>query len=229
MVDLILYLNNFLSSDLFSAIMIYLILPFFVSVIVVFVYDGLQYRKYFNALCREIQKNNQNIQNNAIENQISRMREIHERCLHNPNHREWTGFEKTISLWIIIQEIDTTNRDFYRYLPNNQLKNFISRGYYSHIEDYATPITTFYLACDGFSVLTQNLEKRIIMNQERFFGERYGGITDQQRIDNLNKIISEIMINALGSQDAITNYFSQLEPTFQDIALYEIHRWLLKS
>jgi len=209
--------------------MIYLILPFFVSVIVVLVYDGMEYRKYFNALCREIQKNSENIQNNAIENQISRMREIHERCLHNPNHREWTGFGKTISLWIIIQETDTTNRDFYRYLPNNQLKNFISRGYYSHIEDYATPITTFYLACDRFSVSTQNLEKRIFMNRERFFGERCSDITDQQRIDNLNEIISEIMNNVMVSQDAITNLFSQLEPTFQEIALYEIHRWLLKS
>ena len=229
MADAIICLNNFLSSAFFNAIMVYLILPFFVSIIVVLVYDGLQYRKYFNALCREITYNNNNIQNDVVESQISRMREIHERCLHNPEHREWTGFGKTISLWIIIQETDTINRDFYRYLPNNQLKNFISRGYYSHIEDYTTPLTTFYLACDRFSVSTQNLEKRILMNQERFFGVRYNDITDEQRIYNLNEIISEIMNNVTGSQHAITDYFSQLEPTFQEIPLYGIHRWLLKS
>jgi len=229
MVDVITCLNNFLSSDLFNTIMVYLILPFFVSVIVVLVYDGLQYRKYFNALCQEITKNSLNIQNTAIDLQISRMREIHERCLKNPDHREWTGFGKTISLWIIIQETDTINRDFYRYLPNNQLKNFISRGYYSHIEDFATPLTTFYLACDRLSIFTQNLEKRILMNQERFFGARGHDTTDEQRIENFNQIISEIRNNLTGFQETITNCYSQLEPQFRKIRVFEIHRWLLTS
>jgi len=229
MVDAIIFINNLFSSELVTATLIYFLIPIFVSFLTVIVYDGLQYRKYFNALYREIQNNTLNIQNTAIDFQISRMQEIHDRCLQNPELREWTGFEKTISIWIIIQETNTTNQDFYRYLPNNQLKNFISRGYYGYIEDFATPLTTFYLACERFSVFTQNLEKQVLMNRERFFGERCNDTTDEQRLENLNEIITEIRNDLTASQAIITNCYSQLEPEFQEIGIIEIHRWLLKN
>jgi hypothetical protein len=209
--------------------MTYLIVPIFASIIAVLLYNGLQYRKYFNALCKEIQKNYSNILNKEIESQISRMIKIHEKCIKNPEHKEWTGFGKTISLWIIFQETNTINKDFYRYLPNNQLKNFIARGYYHYIEDVTTPLTYFYLSCEMFSIFTQDLERQILMNQERFFGLKFPSITDEIRVKNLNEIISLIRNNLNPSQKTITDYYNQLKPEFREIRLIEIHRWLLKS
>lgn len=156
------------------------------------------------------------------------MREIHDKCIKDPSHKEWTGFGKTISLWIIIQETNTINQDFYRYLPNNQLKNFITRGYYGHIENVATPITYFYLDCERFSIFTQNLEKRIIMNRERFFNEKFD-ITDEKKKENLNEIISVINTIVGQFQKTISDNYIQLKPEFREIGLIEIHRWLLRN
>lgn len=198
------------------------------SIVAVVVYNGLQYRKYFNALCKELYQNYSKIQNKEIESQLSRMREIHDKCIKDPSHKEWTGFGKTISLWIIIQETNTINQDFYRYLPNNQLKNFITRGYYGHIENVATPITYFYLDCERFSIFTQNLEKRIIMNRERFFNEKFD-ITDEKKKENLNEIISVINTIVGQFQKTISDNYIQLKPEFREIGLIEIHRWLLRN
>ena len=142
-----------LCNPIFTVLIIPLIIGLFASLIAVIFYDFIVFRRFYLNLCKEIDDNHRKISDDELNSQFSRMREILERRIQNPEVFEWIGFGKTISIWILVLKNDTNPTDYYRYLKNNDLRNFIqSRGYYHYIKQNEEVLTLFYLACENLSV-----------------------------------------------------------------------------
>jgi hypothetical protein len=219
-------------NDTFKVFFNIILLPFiiglFASITTVLIYEGVKYRRYFNALCAEIKNNYDKMQNKEFENQKLRMYNIHEKCLKNPQNKEWVGFAKTISLWISIQEMDKTKQIFYRYLSNNDFKNFINHGYYSSTQENSESLFIFYFACEQFSDIDQKFENQIFINRERFADGIIGDYTDDIRKKNLDIYINLIDAAFHSYQDLINKEYPNLKKSFQKIRIYEINKWLFK-
>jgi hypothetical protein len=157
---------EFIQLDpLFTLVIIPILIGVIASFFVVIFYDFLIFRRFYLNLCKEIDDNYKKVQDDELNLQFSRVREILERKLKDPNHIEWIGFRKIISIWILVQKTDTRPTDYYRYLTSNDLKNFIQRGYYQYIKECEENLTLFYLACENFSTQTQEHEK--VLNYSR--------------------------------------------------------------
>lgn len=70
------------------------------------------------------------MQNVKLNDQFARMKNIWNKDIENQHQFEWIGFAKVISIWTLTEKNDTVATDYYRYLPNNGLKNFIRSGYF---------------------------------------------------------------------------------------------------
>jgi hypothetical protein len=189
---------------IFKVLIIPLIIGIFASIVAVIFYDFIVFRRFYLNLCKEIDDNYRRISDNELNSQFSRMREILERRIQYPNIFEWIGFGKTISIWILVQKTDTNPTDYYRYLKNNDLRNFIqSRGYYHYIKENEEVITLFYLSCEDLSNQTQNHERifnyspetiypnfnTATNNEKREILENYIGTLREMIIDNRPQII----------------------------------------
>ena len=130
-------------------------------ILVIFLYDFFNFLKFFYNLCDEIDENYSKMQNVKLNEQFTRMRNIWNKDVENPHQFEWIGFAKIISIWTLAEKNDTVATDYYRYLPSNELKNFIRRGYYPYIKQIEESLTLFYLYCEDFSISEQNIEKII--------------------------------------------------------------------
>ena len=152
---------NFIQNDpLYTLIVIPIFIGIIASFLVVIFYDFIIFRRFYLNLCMEIDDNYKKIQDDELNLQFSRMHDILERKLKDPNLIEWIGLGKTISIWILIQKTDTNPvTDYYRYLTSNDLKNFIQRGYYHYIKECEENLTRFYLVCENLSIRTQDHEK----------------------------------------------------------------------
>ncbi|MDO9549642.1 MAG: hypothetical protein Q7J03_01585 [Methanoregula sp.] len=160
-----------------------------VPIIVIYLYDFVNFFKCFNNLCDEINENYSKIQETAINEQLDRMQKIWSTRIENSYHPEWVGFAKRISLWILSEKNDIAGTDYYRYLSNNELKNFIRQGYYRFIQEREENLTLFYVYCENLSISEQNIEK--IINQKMsltgYSSEPYSS-KRQFLDDNLKKI-----------------------------------------
>ncbi|MEN6517389.1 MAG: hypothetical protein ABFC38_04265 [Methanospirillum sp.] len=172
------YINNYALIPIFAGIV--------TSIIAIISQEKYRFYKNFNALCSEIEQNHLRMSDQVILKQLSRMRRIHEESLSDPNHIEWVGFEKEILVWVINQDPNPTNADHYRYLPNNELKNFINNGLMSKLtKSTVDKLILFYLSCDEYSLKIQNMEKEIFLNRKRFFDDTTFH-TDDEMNRNLN-------------------------------------------
>ena len=124
------------------------------------------FRKFFCNLCDEIRENIEKMHTEKIENEFTEMRNKLNKRIDNPEDKTWVGFGKTIIIWIMAQKIDTSSTSYYRYLPSNEFRNFMARGYYSYIKKVEEPLTLFYFECDSVSIITQNIESNLNHDQE---------------------------------------------------------------
>lgn len=194
--------------------------------IVIFLYDLFDFVKCYNNLCREIDSNFNKMQNVALNEQFNRMRRIFRDNINEPTRDEWVGFSKTISIWILSSKNDTSGRDYYRYLPNNELKNFIQRGYYKYISRFEENLTLFYLDCDVFSIKEQNVEKNI--KNEIHYSASSSFSPEQQKSYLENKII-EIQSYINEYQPSIVSQYALIHPFFKMGMVHGIRLFFLES
>ena len=199
-------------GELIQNFIILIVLPLitgiFASFFVVIFYDFIIFRRFYLNLCKEIDDNFQKIQNGELNSQFSRMRSILERKIKDPNHIEWIGLGKTISVWILVQKGDTTLTDYYRYLTSNDLKNFIQRGYYHYVKQCEENLTLFYLACEKLSTNSQDHEKAF--NYSRTNPIYSDSATADEKRHCLENYIEEIQI-------ALNSYRPSIEFQYKNL------------
>jgi len=205
---------NFLLCDpIFTVIIIPFIIGIIASFFVVIFYDFIIFRRFYLNLCKEIEENYRRVQPSELDYQFSRMRSILERKIQDPNHIEWIGLGKTISIWIFVQKTDSNPTDYYRYLMSNDIKNFIQRGYYHYIKKYEENLSLFYLACEDLSIRTQNQEKSFNFSQNNPIYDSTVG--DDKKRNILEDYIRGLQITIRISQISIDVQYKNLQPFFK--------------
>lgn len=206
---------DWLNCDpLYTLIIIPLIIGIIASFFVVIFYDFIVFRRFYLNLCNEIDDNYKKIQDPELNRQFSRIREIFTKKLQNPHHNEWVGFGKIISIWILVQKTDTSPADYYRYLSNNDFKNFIQHGYYHYIKKYDENLTLFYLDCETLSEDTQDYEKMFNYTPTRLF-PNFSTATTEEKFAVLEQYIEIIRGVILASRPSINTQYNNLHPVFQ--------------
>ena len=200
----------------------FLLLP----IIVIYLYDFVNFLKCFNNLCDEIDENHSKIQTTEINKQLKRMETIWNRQIENSHPFEWVGFAKRISIWILSEKNDTDGTDYYRYLPSDELKNFIRQGFYRFIKDHEESLTLFYVYCEGFSVKEQNIEK-IVNNKMRNAEYRYKPFADKKLFFD-NKI-EQIRFQSITYLPGISDRYNEIHPFFKKGLIYVIPLYLSKN
>jgi hypothetical protein len=197
-----------LSEDPISLFIEFIILP----LIVIFLYDLMRFRKSYYNLCDEIDENFLKIQESEVNRQFQRMRDTWIKNKQNLHQNEWIGFGKRISIWILANKIDTTSTDYYRYLSNNELKNFIQSGNYGSIERIEENLTLYYIYCERLSVITQDIEK--IINNEFRFNDLFSKPDEVQQKFVEDKIHAmQVTIEAYRS--TISEEYNNIHPVFR--------------
>lgn len=166
-----------------------------------------------------------------INEQFTRMRNILNKDIENPHQFEWIGFAKIISIWTFAEKNDIEATDYYRYLPSNELKNFIRRGYYPYIKQIEENLTLFYLYCDDFSIKEQNIEK--IIRDEFTSTNLISQSSDVKNTYIENKII-EIQVLSESYRPAIFQKYNDIHSFFKKnifwiIILYLSENLLIKT
>jgi hypothetical protein len=226
LVILIFLISAFIFSNRFDYVFTNGLLPIFAgiftSIVAIVLQDKSKKYKSFNRLCQEIHENYQRMSEPAISAQLSRMCSIHQHLLSDPEPPQWVGFEKTILVWVIDRDPNPINVDHYRYLPNNELKNFINSGLMSEVpRGIVDNLILYYLACEGYSRDTQNIEKNILMNQQGFFGApRFQ--TDNCMIFDLNIRIAQIESLTAMYKPRIDHGYKDLQAYFSVFAPWEL-------
>jgi hypothetical protein len=167
--------------NILLGIITFIFLPLFVIIL----YDFWTFRKFFINLCNEIDKNFERISKEAIEKEFSQMRKQLEITINGGGM--WIGFNKHILAWILALKTDINPTDIYRYLPSNEFRNFITRGYYNYIKEIDEPLTLFYHNCDRVSIVTQRIEADIINYNAAFLD-----LPPQGKRDKLEDIILKL-------------------------------------
>lgn len=216
-------------DPLFTLVIMPLITGIIASFFVVIFYDFIIFRRFYLNLCKEIDDNYEKIQANALNSQFSRMRDILERKIQDPNRIEWIGLGKIISIWILVQKTDTTPTDYYRYLTSNDLKNFIQRGYYHYIKKCEENLTLFYLSCENLSTRTQDHERIFNYSPERLYPNFNTTATDTEKRENLEDYIRNIqaMINVFSP--SIELQYTNLQPFLKKDILYVVKLYLSEN
>jgi len=197
------------------------------SFFVVIFYDFIIFRRFYLNLCKEIDDNFRKIQNDELNLQFSRMRNILERKIQDPNHIEWIGLGKTISVWILVQKTDSTLTDYYRYLSSNDLKNFIQRGYYHYIKECEENLTLFYLACEKLSTNSQDHEKAF--NYLRDNPIYSSSATDDEKRHCLENYIDEIRIALNIFRPSIELQYTNLRPVLKKDIFHVVKLYASKN
>lgn len=154
-----------------------------IPIVVVFLYNFITFIIFFRNLCTEIDDNMKKIQRNSVEMELEGMREKLNKRISDSTD-QWVGFGKTIIIWIFTQKTDTTPVSYYRYLPSNDFRNFVQRGYYHYIREIAEQLTLFYFYCDQISTKTQDIESNEINHNSRFWNLS----SNQQKVELEEKI-----------------------------------------
>lgn len=182
--SIIFYLSKL--SEPYPDILIAALSGIIASIIAVVIQSRWNTMSLFDKLYREITENCQKMSDEKICKEFDRMRIIHQKVLNNTCPTEWVGFRKIIQVYVLLSD-QGERRDQYRYLSSNVYRQFINKGCYSHLDQETIDnLVWFYLQCERFSVQTQNIEKQIILNRERFFYEIFPNLTDENRNDSLN-------------------------------------------
>ncbi len=152
-------------EDILFKLLEFLILP----LIVIIFYDFITFLTFFGNLCDEIDENFKKSQSSQVEAELDGMRnKLNERILNSTD--VWVGFGKTIIIWVFTQKTDTNPSYYYRYLPSNEFRNFVQRGYYHYVKEIAEQLTLFYFYCDRVSITTQDIESNNINHNSIFWG-----------------------------------------------------------
>jgi len=207
-----------------------LIIPAFIGILtslfVVLLYDFLHFRRFFVNLCNEIEINYKKIQEEELNLQFSRTREIFERKQEDIHH--WVGLGKIISIWTFVQKIDTNPPDYYRYLSSNALKNFIQRGYYHYIKDYEENLMLYYLDCEFISNATQNIEREFNCYPEKKY-PGYQNADIEKRREFLETFIKEIHSAIILYQPELEVYYKNIHKFFRRNLFHVVKVYILED
>jgi len=216
-------------DPLYTLVIIPLIIGIIASFFAVIFYDFIIFRRFYLNLCKEIDDNYRKIQDDELNFQFSRMRGILERKIQAPNHIEWIGLGKTISIWILVQKTDINPTDYYRYLTSNDLKNFIQRGYYHYIKEHEENLTLFYLACENLSTRTQDHERLFNYSPERLYPNFNTTATDNEKRENLEDYIGNIRMMINFFRPSIELQYTNLRPVLKKDIFHVIKLYLSKN
>lgn len=218
-------------GELFQNFILLVAIPLITGIVasffVVIFYDFIIFRRFYLNLCKEIDENHRKIQTDELNFQFSRMQSILERKIQDPNHIEWIGLGKTISIWNFVQKTDSTTTDYYRYLSNNELKNFIQRGYYHYIKECEENITLFYLTCDKLSINSQDHEK--IFNYSQDNPIYSSSAMDDEKRRYLKNYFNEIKVMINIFRPSIELQYNNLQPVLKKDFLHVVKLYVLKN
>ncbi len=210
------------STEILKWLIEFLLLP----IIIIYLYDLFNFIKFYNNLCQEIDDNFKKMQTIELNNQFERMRRIFQDNLNTPTRNEWVGFAKVISIWTLAEKNDTIETDYYRYLSNNELKNFIRQGYYEYIKPNEEQLTLYYLDCENFSIDEQNLEKTI---RDEFNYPALASLSTDRQQALLERKISEIQCIIDRDQSKILEGYRAIHPSFYRGWHHGIKLYLMES
>jgi len=177
-------------------------------------------------VCDEIDENYSKMQETALNEQFNRMRNIWTKNIANSNQNEWVGFGKRISIWILSDKVDTTGTDYYRYLSNNELKNFIRQGFYGFIREIEENLTLYYLDCETFSVNEQNIEKLLLRERT---SANFPALSDIEKNELFERRIHEIESLTLVYRSSLLIKYNNIHPYFKKNFVYAMKLYLLEN
>jgi hypothetical protein len=147
---------------------------------------------------------------------------IHEELLIHPNKIEWVGFEKIILVNVILINPDPINADHYRYLPNNEFRNFVNFGHLTKLsKGIVENLVLYYLLCETYSIVTQDLEKLIMLNRERFFNKNHNKSDPELKEDTL-RIIQQILNETNRMRPEFDRIYANISDYFSEITIWEL-------
>lgn len=200
----------------------FLLLP----LVIIYLYDLFNFVRCFNNLCCEIEENYHKMQNSQIDEQFTRMRNSLNKNIDNLCQNEWIGFAKVISIWTLAEKNDIQGNDYYRYLSNNELKNFIRQGYYRYVKENEENLTLFYLDCDNFSIKEQNIEKTI---WNHFRSDPLFSESSDRNHQYLNDKINEINNFVTVYQSSIIPRYTAIHPSFKKGVLFAMKHYFSEN
>lgn len=200
-----------LNNPLVNPIVSLIIAPIITGIIAVIVYDFFNFRRFYLNFCGEIKDNYSKIQTERLNREFEEMREKFERKIQDPNHEEWIGLGKKISIWILVQKTDTEPTDYYRYLSSNNLRNLIQHGYYDFIKEQEENLTRFYLVCENISNSTQDLERVFNYSPDTLF-PNYSTSSPEEKRNYYAAFVDLMGIHFRQTKPELENWYQNLQP-----------------
>lgn len=199
-----------------DAIVVGVVTGFIASIVATFIYTRYQYISAFNRLCKEIDDNHTKILPEKISEQFDKMRR---KAREGLDPADWIGFEKIISIFVMVLSDESLGKDQYRYLSSNEFKMFIIHGYNTKLSyNLLHPLTLFYFYCDAFSIREQDFEKPLNHEVRVRYPERV--------IQETEVVISKIHQLYTANQNQLNSHYNAIKDHFQQISVLDIEKWL---